>query len=558
MRIQHNIVAMNAYRNYNNNTSALSKNLEKLSSGYKINRAGDDAAGLAISEKMRAQITGLNAAQKNVKDGISLVKTAEGAMQEIQDMLNRMDYLATQSANGTYDNEVDRYNLQKEVNQLKSEINRIADSANFNGIKLLDGSLDTSKASSLVDATVAHQTDANPDSSAAQRGIYSIDLKDFKAASSTNAAPATISIKIGGQTVAQGIASATGGFVDADGYTATTGTVTIGGVGFDVSKDGDILTLTMKTDPTAEFNTNMDVTIDAGGVPVTAKGNGGFPQGVTVKQQAKPAAARVYAQAKYTMTAADVTDGFQLKIGKDTYTFAVGANSKFKNAANVVDLTDLEAGTTNIEVKAAQRLTEVAVGNKMFKVGTTNSAGTITITEREGAGIDYTKNNLIGTDKTNYTDATANGATPWAGLIQTGKASSTALGLQLQIGDTADNYNQLGVSIGDMHTKAMGIADIDISNQAGAQSAIATIRDAINYVSGVRGDLGATQNRLEHTQNNLSVMAENIQDAESTIRDTDVAEEMMSYVKNNILVQSAQAMLAQANQVPQGVLQLLG
>ena len=141
MRIQHNVMAMNAYRNYNTNTSALSKNLEKLSSGYKINRAGDDAAGLAISEKMRAQITGLDAAQKNVKDGISLVKTAEGAMQEIQDMLNRMDYLATQSANGTYQDEVDRENLQKEVEALQTEINRIADSANFNGIKLLDGSL---------------------------------------------------------------------------------------------------------------------------------------------------------------------------------------------------------------------------------------------------------------------------------------------------------------------------------------------------------------------------------------------------------------------------------
>ena len=151
MRIQHNIMAMNAYRNYNNNASALSKNLEKLSSGYKINRAGDDAAGLAISEKMRAQITGLNAAQKNVKDGISLIKTAEGAMQEIQDMLNRMDYLATQSANGTYDNEVDRANLQKEVAALKSEINRIADSANFNGIKLLDGSLDASSATAIYD-----------------------------------------------------------------------------------------------------------------------------------------------------------------------------------------------------------------------------------------------------------------------------------------------------------------------------------------------------------------------------------------------------------------------
>ena len=142
MRIQHNIMAMNAYRNYNNNTSALSKNLEKLSSGYKINRAGDDAAGLAISEKMRAQITGLQAATKNVKDGVSLVKTAEGAMQEIHDMLNRMDYLANQSANGTYDNEVDRANLQKEVDSLRSEIDRIADSANFNGIKLLDGSLE--------------------------------------------------------------------------------------------------------------------------------------------------------------------------------------------------------------------------------------------------------------------------------------------------------------------------------------------------------------------------------------------------------------------------------
>ncbi len=150
MRIQHNIMAMNAYRNYNNNTSALSKNLEKLSSGYKINRAGDDAAGLAISEKMRAQITGLNAAQKNVKDGTSLVKTAEGAMQEIHDMLNRMDYLATQSANGTYDNEVDRLNLQKEITSLKSEINRIADSANFNGIKLLDGSAALGRLSELA------------------------------------------------------------------------------------------------------------------------------------------------------------------------------------------------------------------------------------------------------------------------------------------------------------------------------------------------------------------------------------------------------------------------
>ena len=142
MRIQHNIMAMNAYRNYTNNVSSMKANLEKLSSGSKINRAGDDAAGLAISEKMRAQITGLETAQKNAKDGISLVQTAEGALTEVHDMLNRMVELATMSANGTYDNTTDRAQLQKEMDQLNSEINRIADSANFNGIKLLDGSLD--------------------------------------------------------------------------------------------------------------------------------------------------------------------------------------------------------------------------------------------------------------------------------------------------------------------------------------------------------------------------------------------------------------------------------
>ena len=149
MRIQHNIMAMNAYRNYANNTSALSKNLEKLSSGYKINRAGDDAAGLAISEKMRAQITGLDKAQDNAKDGISLVQTAEGALTEVHDMLNRMYELAEQSANGTFEDGTDRKQLQKEVNQLKSEINRIADSANFNGIKLLDGSMSANGTTSI-------------------------------------------------------------------------------------------------------------------------------------------------------------------------------------------------------------------------------------------------------------------------------------------------------------------------------------------------------------------------------------------------------------------------
>lgn len=276
MRIQHNIAAMNSYRNLTNNNSALSKNLEKLSSGYRINRAGDDAAGLAISEKMRAQITGLEAAQKNANDAISLVQTAEGALTEVHSMLNRMVELSIQSANGTYDDAVDRANIQKEIRDLNAEIDRISQATNFNGINLLDGSYG--------------------------------------------------------------------------------------------------------------------------------------------------------------------------------------------------------AGTTS---------------------------GT------------------------------------------------------LQIGDTSDSFNQLKVTISATNTTSLGINTIDLSTQTGASAAVTLIKAAINTVSSIRGTLGATQNRLEHTINNLSVQTENITAAESRIRDVDMADEMMAYTKNNILVQASQAMLAQANMVPQGVLQLL-
>ena len=402
MRIQHNIMAMNAYRNYNNNTSALSKNLEKLSSGYKINRAGDDAAGLAISEKMRAQITGLKAASKNVKDGVSLVKTAEGALQEVHDMLNRMDSLATQSANGTYDNEVDRANLQKEVNSLRSEIDRIADSSNFNGKKLLDGSLyagQTVKAQQNAD-------NADPDQAVVD---LSISSDAFKKANGDYA-----NLKF---TINEGAKN--GATVDADGVVA--------------------ITLDTKT---------KDATI------------------------------------------ADIQ-----KLVQD---LATDANTK-----------------DNLK----EALASVTISGKDIKKTQDGVKTPVTVNP---AAVDAKKKPLT-----------------------------------LQIGDTADDFNKLNVKVKDMHAKALGIADLTIADQDGAAKAIQNIKDAINTVSSTRGDLGAVQNRLEHTQNNLSVMTENIQDAESTIRDTDVADEMMAYTKNNILIQSAQAMLAQANQVPQGVLQLL-
>ena len=408
MRIQHNIMAMNAYRNYANNTSALSKNLEKLSSGYKINRAGDDAAGLAISEKMRAQITGLDKAQDNAKDGISLVQTAEGALTEVHDMLNRMYELAEQSANGTFEDGTDRKQLQKEVDQLKSEINRIADSANFNGIKLLDGSMSANGTTTI------------------------------KSAATSQAAGVDVNI------MADSVFDANGSRSELKFSFAV-----VSKAGAVVDKDGS-------------------VTISV------AKASAG--------------------QASYS--AADIQALLSKVTAKDS-----------KVSADMV-----------------------------------NAAKNATVT---GAGIQ---------------DATGAKAGKWTTLAKTSNGAAkpnAGKPLTLQIGDTSDSFNQLKVGIKDCHVDALGLTDMKIGDQDSAAKALDKIKSAINYVSDVRGTLGATQNRLDHTINNLSVMQENIQDAESTIRDTDVADEMMAYTKNNILIQSAQAMLAQANQVPQGVLQLL-
>ena len=940
MRIQHNIPAMNAYRNYNNNTSALSKNLEKLSSGYKINRAGDDAAGLAISEKMRAQITGLNAAQKNVKDGVSLVKTAEGAMQEIHDMLNRMDYLATQSANGTYDNEVDRANLQKEIVSLKSEINRIADSANFNGIKLLDGK---SLSGQLSTVPVEYETIStvdgiNVESAAGKgtKGTFSLDLKslhgtgdtiDFVGTdiagnalasgsgvtdkirltygNTTNSTTFTgdtleeqaesianalkmngqvasgfdvsvdgtkvtltaktegtkdvaklTSVKTTDQTVALGADTVTAskagtvmfsggwdGLFSADGTTTSVNGVNVqvgdkltfnlkGNNGEELSAtieitadmlgtDGKVSTLTANVAEklaNATFDDKADTGIDEsklkvsdlftvnanvkgsdsaandgglqlvaknGGIcdatsmelkrdnvtistvsaqdaetdgaattavaekHVVAKGTNNFSAGdefkisgklsdgqefnvslvagkdfaigadydttmnnivtaLTAGTNAKGEANSIkvdvdgkkinaqtifgaatttaakhdfkvsaatgaltiestkvgaegtkgvagdissisvkplgMAESEYTAQAATAKQsavaeisfdkntpyGTAIQIGDNTYEIVSDARNVTdrRNVAVVID--DIaNASTADIAsaLKDAVDKEEGATGTGKYTVENQGNTVTITSTDKgseveaikvdfpygdekttakftfdpkavtEGATLKFGGNTyeFVGADgKTttdgaiaikvdNYKTATAKDlGDAFAAVVKGGVADVAADGtitlsalpgedgtistptvtfannLTLQIGDTSDSYNQLRVNLSDMHTTAMGIDGVDISTQEGAAAAIDTIKNAINYVSSVRGDLGAIQNRLDHTANNLSVMAENIQDAESTIRDTDVADEMMSYVKNNILVQSAQAMLAQANQLPQGVLQLLG
>ncbi len=559
MRIQHNIMAMNAYRNYTNNTSALSKNLEKLSSGYKINRAGDDAAGLAISEKMRAQITGLEAAQKNAKDGISLVQTAEGALTEVHDMLNRMVYLANQSANGTYDNETDRYQLQKEMNQLRSEIDRIADSSNFNGIKLLDGSMAAGGAGasdvSLTidnDSTLAAVTES-------KKGVYSVNMANFQIKGGAATGTVTATIKIGGQevaTVTVNIGTA-GEVKDAVATLATAATqVAIDGVSFNITATGGKITLTMATTPTAEFTGNMGVTVELS--DTDADWNTAESLAVNIDTPAQVAEIRKYAQAHFDLSKLKIADGAKLVIGNTTYTFAVGADSKNKNAANKIDLTAYDKDDADLATYAAQQLSKSAATDAMFKVTSDNNSSIVYLTEKKGSTTAMNANSTVDYDKNNLQGTSAEKDGNWKGLVKFAGASGTGTsGLTLQIGDSSEDYNQLKVNIDDMHVAALGIDGISIADQTSAQAAVDAIKKAINKVSDVRGTLGATQNRLDHTINNLSVMTENIQDAESTIRDTDIAEEMMSYTKNNILIQSAQAMLAQANQVPQGVLQLL-
>jgi len=579
---------MNAYRNYTNNVSAMQKNLEKLSSGYKINRAGDDAAGLAISEKMRAQITGLETAQKNAKDGISLVQTAEGALTEVHDMLNRMVELATQSANGTYDNDTDRAQLQKEMDQLRTEINRIADSANFNGIKLLDGSMDGGTGYTVLEPTdigtdLTVDADGQLSSATPAKGKYTVDFSQASLTNNSGAgltatfqicADKELAITVGkgetwdGEKIAEELAKAFSN-------TGAAGTLTTtSDMKYTVTAQGSKLVIEMETIPKSKGDAT-DVTFTAkfteGIGKVTDKtkiySSTGEQFHVTPEVEAVPYASREYGQAHFSLTGDIAKDGGALKIGDTTYIFAVGKNSKFKDAENVVDLTDVNVSGAlageNLNL-AAQRLAIAAKNNKNFFVGTTVNSPEISLTEKEG-GVDYAVNNLAGEDNL----GTHNGAstTPdatntkhWKGLITYGAATSSAAtgkALTLQIGDTAEKFNQLKVNIKDIHTSALNISGISIADQDSAATAIDAIKSAINYVSDVRGTLGATQNRLDHTINNLSVMQENIQDAESTIRDVDVAEEMMAYTKNNILIQSAQAMLAQANQVPQGVLQLL-
>ena len=669
MVVRTNTMALNAYRQLGMNNSAVSKSLEKLSSGFRINRAGDDAAGLAISEKMKAQITGLETASSNAQDGISLIQTAEGNLNEVHSMLNRMVELATKSANGTYTS-TERDALQDEVNALLDEVNRISQSANFNGTKLLDGTMGLNKEAFTVGDTGAVAaapgadltdkltlgdtagTDMHLGTASVAQGnpSFTIDLGDiaFKAGTGGNH---TFDITVGGAKLE---VSATGldGTKDADakairdaiiankaawtGRGKVGGNVKIGDFDFKVEADGDTglkftyAGLNANTTPaatdvftSAQADTLNGLLGNKFTVNKTA-GTGGSVTGdvIHTTMNVDKAVAKVdgdRAGMEIQLSADLLAAGNSITIDDKTFTFVewdgkstlgeneIGINKKYdltqtadqtKALHDVVDQLSHKE-TTNFEIGVKDGTTiaiDQKVGNtqvydtkeKLHAVVSASGAGTSAATS---LGIKADK--LVAGDSIKVGDKTytfgdgqgqialgENGADAIANLTKaleddgfkvvadgnklniSGAAGEPAPaivggGLTLQIGDTADSFNKMTVAVADMSAKGLGLDGLKITSEPLASGAIDKIKTAINSVSTARASMGALQNRLEHTINNLDVAVENLSAANSRIRDTDMAKEMMNYTKMNVLVQSAQAMLAQANQQPQSVLQLL-
>ena len=473
MVVQHNLRAMNSNRMLGITQGTLSKSAEKLSSGYKVNRAADDAAGLSISEKMRKQIRGLSQASLNAEDGISAVQTAEGALTEVHDMLQRMNELAVKASNGT--NALsDRQTIQDEVDQLLTEIDRVAETTKFNETYLLKGDTDTvTKKASAKDAGLVGTL--REGATSATFTINKLSLGD--------------KVSIGGQEY------------------------TIGGTTANVTASFQTLK--------ANFKGGELVTLD--GVQYT------IAAGSTVENEDKNILAADKIEAK-------IKDGSSFTYNGVTHTAMVKADGT-SGDVNGRDATNATILTINQAEKMI--LQELTLANN---IGTDSDApATVTKAERADANDPNKK----------YVDY----------IIEKGDISvKEDLNFSLHVGADADMNNKIGVKIQALDTSGLGIRGLNVKDGSGASAtyAIDAIADAVSKVSAQRSLLGAVQNRLEHTINNLDNVVENTTAAESQIRDTDMATEMVKYSNANILSQAGQSMLAQGNQSNQGVLSLLG
>ena len=483
MVVQHNMQAANANRMLNVTTSAQSKSTEKLSSGYRINRAADDAAGLTISEKMRKQIRGLDQASTNAEDGVSSVQTAEGALTEVHSMLQRMNELATQAANGTNSKDSDRQAIQDEIDQLTTEIDRVSETTKFNETYLLKGDKGATK-------------------NVYMKG-HDAGLKGTLTDSAKSATFVMDDLKAGDK-------------------------VTIGGKEYSIGSTTAEVKAEIK-EPAADGKTS--VTIDGNTYDIV-KATGATTickSGSTTPLKANELGGTGAANATLADLKGLVKDGSKVTISGKEYTAMTDAN-KADGTAGADGIDDDDSSVISKTVAEDKIAAELTLANN---IGTVDHAATVAKTAANG--------------KTTYT-------------ITKGYATvADTLSFNLHVGADADMTNKINVNIDSMDSASLGIKGLNIKDDSGnaATYAVDAISDAISKVSSQRSSLGAVQNRLEHTINNLDNVVENTTTAESRIRDTDMASEMVNYSKNNILAQAGQSMLAQANQSNQGVLSLL-
>ena len=471
MVVQHNMQALNANRMLGITTSAQAKSTEKLSSGYKINRAADDAAGLSISEKMRKQIKGLDQASTNAQDGISAVQTAEGALTEVHSMLQRMNELAVQAANGT-NSESDRQSIQDEIEQLTTEIDRVAETTKFNEAYLLKGNgRDTVVKINAKDAGIEGLMTGEG------TGVAKFEMDELKTGSQ-------ITIGSKGYTIGTTVAKVK----EAVQATNTGDTVTINGTAYTVGDADDETT-----------NTYTKATLE-------------------------------------TL----VSDRDKVIIGSSEYVAMVDESG----AADGV-------GDNDASIISANKAYEL-IGEELMKASSVGAD--------PGSEAKLVASAADGAADVDPADIEADGGKVTYYIKEGEVATTQGLQFTLHVGADADENNKIALTIDAMDTTSLGVSGINVVDNTGAKAtyAIDSIADAIAKVSAQRSALGAVQNRLEHTIANLDNVVENTTAAESEIRDTDMAEQMVDYSKNNILMQAGQSMLAQANQATQGVLSLLG
>nr|WP_051527108.1 flagellinolysin [[Eubacterium] cellulosolvens] len=586
MVLQHNLPATTANRHLTENRNSLNKSLEKLSSGFRINRAADDAAGLAISEAMRSKINGLTQAEDNAKDGIGLIQTTEGALTEVHSMLQRGYQLSVQAANGTY-NDNARKDIDLEIQELKSELNRISENTDFNGIKLLQGTrypFSIDKTSSVDPETLENIKNAIGNSGEAILKTFS-HLTDL--ITSSNANPTVVNgeiAKLSENVLAQaaGWVQNSKGYIDVDVDTSKFGD----SAGADTAIQATIAHEMMHGIMGIVYNSLVEQNhmsgvseMDTDNMPLwfiegTAQVAGGiFNAGwnsnlrsvtnstSTADVKALMASHQDPANEPYGMGALAVAYMGHKASGETT----VSVDSVVKGLDKIFE--QMKSKNFNDAVEAATTKTTSAIFAEFTPSTISDDAANFVKAICNDAGgtgggsflkkADGSAYIGLNTKVTDYGFTSSYTPGNFTVNFDTGDGDGSTDGsdVMLQIGATKSEV--LNLHRVNMSTKGLGITNSNVLTQDAAKSALESFQNAIDSTSTVRGYYGAVQNRLEHTINNLQVTSENTTAAESRIRDTDMAKEMAKYTKSNILMQAAQSMLAQANQSPQGVLSLL-